>query len=158
MEDRKMIELKVNEGWLWCDVCGDNEWGFYALHPFWGFEGLDHPFSVCQRCVRQHDQIDVRLRESAARLVEEADRLRSAGRSQVADWLSHEAAMLRYFIGRIKAPSDADWKALEVEIEAERLEYEATEADLARLEVELLPPELRMTWPFYPLQRSATTS
>jgi len=142
MEDREVIELKVSGGW--CDVCGDNnEWGFEALGqspmgrlvrcPVDPFELVR--LSVCQRCARQHDQIDVRLRESAARLVEEADRRRSAGLDQEADWLIEEAARLRYFVGRIKASTDADWKALEVEIEAESF-------DLARLaEEEGLPTE-----------------
>jgi hypothetical protein len=127
MEDRKMIELKVSG--VWCDVCGDNnEWGFEALGqspmgrlvrcPVDPFELVR--LSVCQRCARQHDQIDVRLQESVARLVEESDRRRSAGLDQQADYVDEVAARLRYWIGRIKAPSDADWKALkDAKIEAD---------------------------------------
>ena len=125
MEDREMIEMKVQGGW--CDVCGDNkEWGFevwdYEIPCRWFGKAIEYETSVfvCQRCVRQHDQIDVRLQESVARLIQEADRRRSAGLDQEADWLDDEAARRRYWIGRIKAPSDADWKALEVaKIEAD---------------------------------------
>jgi hypothetical protein len=131
VEEMKMFEL-IPSGWLWCDVCGENkEWGFEAKVPSLLFQ-LDLVFSVCQRCVRQHDQIDGRLRESAARLVEEADQRRD---SQEADYFAHEAAKLRYFIGRIKAPSDAEWKALEV------AKMEAESVALAWLESQGLPPE-----------------
>ena len=132
MEDRKMIELKV-QGVGATSVAITRNGGLkYGIteSPTAGTvrRSITRPTSSSANGA-QHDQIDVRLRESVARLVEESDRRRSAGLDQEADWLVDEAARLRYWIGRIKVASDADWKALEVEIEAEFI-------DLARLDRE----------------------
>ena len=114
MEDREVIELEFEAEDYWGLPCMCCCYEHSVVGK--GVDELGH-FFVCERCLEDHEQIDAKLEQQAVELEKHA-----------ADFVK-QAARLRNLKGRIKAPTDADWKALEVEIEAEFI-------DLARLERE----------------------
>jgi hypothetical protein len=130
MEDREMIELKFEAEEVWglpCIFCDEP-----APMVGKGVDELGHSVSVCERCLEDPEQIDAKLEQQAAELDQ-----------QVADFVK-QAAWLRSLKGRIKAPS-VEWFVAKREYEADKAAELAIERDLARLEEEGLPPELRMS-------------
>jgi hypothetical protein len=131
MKDREVIELKFAAEEVWglpCIFCDET-----APMVGSGVDEFGHSVSVCERCLRDPEQIDAKLEQQAAEL-----------EKHVADFVK-QAAWLRSLKGRIKAPS-AEWVAAKQKYEAaKKAEEEAIlQADLARLEEEGFltePPE-----------------
>jgi hypothetical protein len=126
MEDREVIELKFEAEEVWglpCIFCDET-----APVVGKGVDELGHSVSVCERCLENPEQIDDKLEQQAVELEKHA-----------ADCVK-EAAELRSFKGRIKAPS-AGWVAAKQRYEAEKAEDKAADAELQRLEYEGLPTE-----------------
>jgi hypothetical protein len=94
MEDRKMIEMKfVQSDFItrWpCHVCGGCTEKVEILVE--GVDESDNEIRICETCLKEREQIDVKLEKHA-------------------EYLLDQAAWLRSLIGRINAPSHAEWKA-----------------------------------------------
>jgi hypothetical protein len=112
MEDRETVELKlVKSGFItrWpCHVCGGCTEKVDVL-----CEGVDesgNEIRICETCLEAREQIDVKLEKHA-------------------EYLNGQAAWLRSLIGRINAPSRAEWEAaMEAYNVAAEAYYAAVEA------------------------------